>query len=1530
MPVIMKVLRGDASPLRFCRSASFAKATWRSRWFFLVAAKCVLLQSRLQTALRSEAIGSPQISGHDDKILSISNDAKTFRRTSLRRSPLTSLCVALLVVISYAVAGAQTATTTTLTVNPASAANGSVFTMTATVKAGATPMTGGIVTFRDTCNSFTQVLGTVQVQSANGTKGNAVLLRQLGEIGTHSIVATFNAPKTFLSSSSTAQSVTTTGLYPTIANLAQTGGSAGNWSLTTTIVGVGSPNLSPSGNVSLLDTSNSNWPLGTSPLGAGTFGQQTVTAAGSPIAVGNNPQGLAAGDFNNDGIIDLAVLNNTDKNVSILIGDGSGGFTASTTKYATGRGAVAIVAGDFDGDGKLDLAVANGTDGTISILLGKGDGTFNAQVTYSLSIISLIPTTPSALVVGDFNGDGIPDIAVVGANLLVGGIVDIFQGDGNGAFTNVTTLGIGVGAGPSSIVAGDFNGDGNLDFAVANQSDNTISVMRGDGSGTTFTAASGSPFGTGGGTSPAAIAVADFNGDGQLDLAVVENNKKRVDIFKGNGNGTFTSLASAATGTRPVSIVAGDFNADGKVDFAVTNQSDNTTTVMLGNGSGTFTAATGSPFTTGSGTTTPVAITAADFNGDGIADLAVANSNKNNVGILLNEVTDTASVLITGISIPGSGSNHTVEASYAGDTNFSGSFGTLSLASTKVTTSTLLSASTTSPAFGQQVVLTATLIPSLVGSLTPGGTVTFNDGGTSIGTGSVSAGVATLNITSLGSGTHSITATYAGDTNFLTSASSAIGITVGKATPVITWANPAPISYETLLSSDQLNATASVPGTFSYNPSALTLLTAGSHTLSVTFTPTNTTTYTNASSSVTLVVNPVTPQINWPTPAPITFGTALSGIQLDATVAVYNMVPLSSYYNVYGIYTDGTSFNTGGFDNGCCAYSSNLLGNSVTWNNITYPLGPANSPDAVSNTTINLPPGHYANLNMLGALVNNATASNTFLVTYTDGTTASVTQSLSDWVYPLNYTGETEITCVPYRNLNNGGSDAHLTCVFGYQIALDSTKIVQSIKLPATRNVVMLAMALVTPPVPGTLVYTPSSGTVLPTGENTLSAVFTPTDQTDFTGATASVQELVNPANPTTLVWPTPAPITYGTALSSIQLNAVAQTTPGTTSVSLASYYRVNAFQTDGSLFSTGGFDNNGNAFSANALGSSIVWNGQTYSLGPANLPSAVSSSTIALPQGNFTQMTVIGAATTTGQTNQVITITYTDGTSVNDTFSLSSWTSPQNYPGENIVSTTPYRNTGSGGRTNGNVYLYGFIVPIDGTKVVKSLTLPNNRNIVLMAMSLSTSSTPVGVAGSYVYTPPAGTVPSVGTVPLSVVFTPTDTNYLGATKTVNLIVNKAALTVTANDQTIAFGGSLSPYTDSITGFVNGDAPSVVTGAASLSTIPATPTAAGTYPITAAQGTLAATNYSFAFVPGTLTITKITPTVTWANPAGITYGTALSNTQLNASATVGGTFTYNQHRHPDGTDCRQSNHSADHMGHTESDHVRHCTLRHPA
>ena len=1418
---------------------------------------------------------------------------------------LLPLTVLLMGVISSA-AHAQTATTTTLTLPSGSVANGSVLSMMATVSTASATLTGGTVTFRDTYNNKTQVLGTVQVQSANGT---AVLQQQIGGLGAHSIVATFNALKAYSTSSSLppppSGNVTVTGLYPTLTSLIKTGGMAGSWSLTATVMGTGATNVWPTGNIYLLDTSNSNLQVGSGGLGAGTTGQQITSGSTSPVTVGNNPQSVAAGDFNGDGFIDLAVLNSTDKNISILKGDGSGGFIAlptppPLTKPATGNGPVALVVADFNGDGKLDLAVANSVDGTISVFLGQGDGTFIAQTPITIPGILHETTTPTALAVGDFDGDGIADLVVVesavnSSMVPVNGIVSVMLGDGSGTFPTAKVSQVGVGILPSSIAVGDFDGDSNMDFAVTNKTDNTLSIMMGNGNGSSFTPAAGSPISTGNGTAPAAIVAADLNGDGKLDLAVAFSGKNKLGIFGSNGSGTFTLLGtSPSTGNTPVSIVAGDFNADGNIDLAVTNSAQTKTSLLFGNGDLTFQ----SQITTNVGTT-PTAVAGADFNGDGTIDLAVANYGSTNVSILLNQVTDAASVALTGISIPGSGSNHSISASFLPDTNFgASSSATVSLASTKITTTTSLVANPTTSTYGQQIVLTATVQPSLVGNLAPLSTetITFKDGGTTIGTAPILSGVATLNITSLVVGSHNITAVFASDTNFNASTSSpAVTITVNTATPVITWPTPTAIAYGTLLSSTQLNATTSAPGTFSYSPSAATLLSIGSHTLTATFTPTPTspTNYTTAQATVTLVVNQATPVISWATPTPVPFGTPLSGVQLDATATSTTLVSLSSYYNVDGLTTDGSAVINGGFDGGGSSYSSNSLGTSISWNGVIYPLGPANAPDAVSNITVPLPAGNYATLNLLGALVNNVASSNTFVVTYTDGTTTTLVQNLSDWVYPKNFTNEANLKCDVARD-QTGSQDPHSTCVFGYQIVLDSTKIVQSVTLPPTRNIVMLAMGLTTLPIPGTFTYTPTAGNILPVGSNTLSVSFTPADQVSYSNATGSVQLVVNPAIPA-LVWPVPAPINYGTPLSSTQLDAYAVTASGVTSVPLSIYYRTSAFFTDGVVYQVGGFDNNGNSYSAKQLGTSLGWNGITFPLGPPSVPNSVTSTTIGLPAGKFALLSFIGAAVNGAQTGQTFTVNYTDGTSTSAQISLSSWTQSNNYAGESIVITTNMDDTASGGQVAGLFNVYGYQIALDSTKTVKNIVLPNNLNVVVLAMSLSASAAATtNVPGTYVYTPVSGTILPAGTQALSVTFTPSDsTDNYPANKTVYLTVNKQPLVVTANSETAVYGTTIPPYTYTMTGFINGDTQkTAVTGSPSLTTSPASPTTANTYSIVAANGSLASTNYSFTFVNGLLTITKATPTVTWATPANIVYGTALSGTQLNATASVPGTFTY--------------------------------------
>jgi len=362
------------------------------------------------------------------------------------------------------------------------------------------------------------------------------------------------------------------------------------------------------------------------PITNATSSVDFANAPGSPVTMGSYPTSVAVGDFNGDGIPDVAVANQNSNSVTILLGNGDGTFTATSASPATGYYPYSVAVGDFNGDGKLDLAVANscGNDpdcsspGTVTILLGDGTGNFTAT--------SASPATgyyPYSVAVGDLNGDGIPDLAV--ANFY-DNTVTILLGNGDGTFT--ATASPATGNGPYSVAVGDFNGDGKLDLAVVNQYDSTVTILLGNGDGT-FTATSTTPA-TGNG--PVSVAVGDFNGDGKLDLAVVNQYGNNVTILLGDGTGNFTATStSPATGYSPSSVAVGDFNGDGKLDLAVANQGSSTATILLGDGTGNFTA-TATPPATGYG---PVSVAVGDFNSDGRLDLAVANQYGNTLSVLL-------------------------------------------------------------------------------------------------------------------------------------------------------------------------------------------------------------------------------------------------------------------------------------------------------------------------------------------------------------------------------------------------------------------------------------------------------------------------------------------------------------------------------------------------------------------------------------------------------------------------------------------------------------------------------------------------------------------------------------------------------------------------------------------------------------------------------------------------------------------------------------------------------------------------------
>src|SRR5713226_6157905 len=228
---------------------------------------------------------------------------------------------------------------------------------------------------------------------------------------------------------------------------------------------------------------------------------------------------LVVGDFNGDQRLDMAVIN--DNGLTVLLNQGNGAFLAVPVPGLTdvGEGPASLVAGDFNGDGILDLAVATPagdrpSGGCITVLLGLGNGTFQQAFHFDIHGI------PSALVAGDFDGDGTLDLAVatIAGDRPSGGCITVLSGEGNGSF--VQTFDIPVNGRPTSLVTGDFNGDGILDLAVATAEDRPsggcIVVLQG----------LGSQEGTGGfqeafdihvNGRPTSLVAGDFNGDGILD-----------------------------------------------------------------------------------------------------------------------------------------------------------------------------------------------------------------------------------------------------------------------------------------------------------------------------------------------------------------------------------------------------------------------------------------------------------------------------------------------------------------------------------------------------------------------------------------------------------------------------------------------------------------------------------------------------------------------------------------------------------------------------------------------------------------------------------------------------------------------------------------------------------------------------------------------------------------------------------------------------------------------------------------------------
>ncbi len=469
------------------------------------------------------------------------------------------------------------------------------------------------------------------------------------------------------------------------------------------------------------------------------------TALSPPILsnIGNGPQGIATGDFNGDGKLDIAVANQNDNTVSVLLGGGGGFSNAPGSPFAAGNQPYAIATGDFNRDGRLDLAITNVGNNTVTVLLGNGFGGFTPAPGSPFAT----GNWPTSIAAADLDGDGNVDLVIAYAK---DNRIAILRGNGSGGFTPLSTA-APCSSFPYVVTVGDFNGDGMQDLAVGCWGHNTNSavVLLNDGTAKSFAA------------HPLNIAnwvhslvAKDINGDGQVDLVIGYNTSTgaAATVALGDGQGGFTFSYGApptvyapdATFVSPpgplmgISVAVGDLNGDGRLDLALADKANPTgLTVLLGDGTGAgFTPATRG----GSSVSSAGALAIADFTGDGTNDIAVANAGSPFIAMLSGGWQSTATTLTT-----------TAPASVAANT---------------------------------PVPLTARVVNSGTYVFTPPtGSVSLMDGANLIQSSSSQNGVAGFNPQLVIVGTHSLTAVFQGGSTNLSSTSNAILETVTPGPP---------------------------------------------------------------------------------------------------------------------------------------------------------------------------------------------------------------------------------------------------------------------------------------------------------------------------------------------------------------------------------------------------------------------------------------------------------------------------------------------------------------------------------------------------------------------------------------------------------------------------------------------------------------------------------------------------------------------------------------------------------------------------
>ncbi|HMH11483.1 MAG TPA: Ig-like domain repeat protein [Edaphobacter sp.] len=1072
----------------------------------------------------------------------------------------------LLLLLTMLVPGAHaiTATTTTLTISSISVPYKTPIILTATVTAtGGAPVTAGFVLFCDATATFCEnntSLGRVQLTAANAT---AVVKIGSGPLGIHSYKAVYHANNTYESSVSNKVSYTVQGTYSTTTTILSSG-SVGNYTLMGNVTGIGSLLAAPGGNISFLDLSAGNKILGTQILNAGVVSEVFTQAPNSPFGIAQLPStnnylsrslAIASNYINGDNNLDV-VTANTDQTVTILIGNGNGSFQPKVNYSGCVTGsAQKILLADFNRDGNIDIALScsDGAHGGLVIMLGNGDGTFQTAVPYSSG-------AARGLALGDFNSDGILDIAVADSSQED---ITIFIGNGDGSF-KPGVISVNTPRQVNDVVVADFDGDGNDDLAYvvnsadpsSNLSDLYVALGKGNGNlkASVLAASNIGEF----------LTVGDIDGNNVPDIvSTTVQHKKGVNVGNslfvliGNGDGTFQPTATYVSDI-PSDPHLADVNGDGKPDIIAGGSYG--ALVYLGNGDGTFQAYS-EPVIGGFDLT--YAVNAGDYNNDGNADLIGTDANNPRAAVSLSEVQQVADAnALTGVALfPLGSGTHNVDASYLGNSIYVGSTSsTIQLrAAPTPTTLSLVASPTSATLSGQSVALTATLNPYTVGpptTTTDGESVKFFNGATSLGSGVLHGGVATLTTTALPADNDTLQAAFPGDINYNPSSSSSVSVTVAS---ILLTSSPNPSTYgqtvtfiATVPSGELGNVTFKDGGTtlrtvaLSSSAASFTTstLTAGSHDITAVYSGDSSHGTPAATSPiVTQVVNAATPLLAVATSGQSTYGdlvTITAALSLSGPTGTVVFTSGSTTLGTGTVSASGTATITAstlpaGSDPITAAYGGDKNYNNAT-GSTTQTVGKRTPVTSLTSST---------NPSLIGASVvftDSLPTGLTGTVTFANGSTilgtyqvSGITAGVTTSALPL---GSDVITATYSGDANNNASKASLT----QTVNKATPTVIVTTSGQSTYGATVTITASVPPGPTGTITFTSGgtslgsgaltpSGTVvitttaLPVGTDTITASYSGDDNNNANQGTTTL--VVGKTTPTVTVT-TSGPSNYG------------------------------------------------------------------------------------------------------------------------------------------------------------------------------------------------------------------------------------------------------------------------------------------------------------------------------------------------------------------------------------------------------------------